>query len=210
MRAAPPAPADVDAGGAAPVAAPPARYWRGDLSASARVGARFDGHSREVRHIDARTAGVQIEPALRELGQLGEAAADGRLRHGMLVQIFEQSANEIAHFDQRRLGQIIERADRAFRRGAGRRGDMRNPAGARDVDAAMNAVDPGGAGIGHDDSRRPQHGQAADNAEPAVERMFRHLLAAGNGNLDQRVRLDAKLPRRLRDGCPASSRAGPD
>ena len=120
----------------------------------------------------------------------------------MLVQIFEQPANEIAHFDQRRLGQIIERADRAFGRGAGRRGDMRNPAGARHVDPAMNAVDPGGAGIGHDDSGRPQHRQAADNAEPPVERVLRHLLAAGNGNLDQRVSLDAKLARRLGEVVP--------
>ena len=120
----------------------------------------------------------------------------------MLVQIFEQSANKIAHFDQRRLGQIIERADRAFRRGASRRGDMRNGAGARHVDPAMNAIDPGGTGIGHDDAGRPQHRQAADNAEPSVERMLRHLLAAGNGNLDQRVSLDAKLPRRLGEVFP--------
>ena len=142
---------------------------------------------------------MEIEPALRELGHLGEAAADGDARDGMAAQIFEQSADEIAHFDERRLGQAVKRAHRRLGGRAGRSRNMGETRRPRHVDAAMDAVDPGGAGEGRDDSRRAENGQAADDPETAVERVFRHLLAAGNRNLDLRVGADAELRRRFRD-----------
>jgi hypothetical protein len=38
----------------------------------------------------------------------------------MLAQIFQQAAGEIAHLDQRMIGQAVKRADRSLRRLAGR------------------------------------------------------------------------------------------
>ena len=48
----------------------------------------------------------------------------------------------------------------------------------------MDRVDPGRAGIGDHDAGGAEDRQAADDAEPRVQRLRRHLLAAGNGNLD--------------------------
>ena len=50
---------------------------------------------------------MKVERALRELGQLGEAAGDGELRDRMVAQIFEQPAGEIAHVEQRDVGERV-------------------------------------------------------------------------------------------------------
>ena len=76
---------------------------------------------------------------------------------------------------------------------------MGQAAGAGDIDAAMDAVDPGGARIRHDYSRRAEDRQAANNAKPAVERMFGHFLAAGDGDFYLGIGRDAELSRGLRD-----------
>ena len=52
-------------------------------------------------------------------------------------------------------------------------------------------MDPGRTGIGHDDAGGAEDRQAADDAETAVERLRRKRFAAGNGNLDLDVNLDA-------------------
>ena len=69
-------------------------------------------HLSQRAKLDASAGGMKIEHALRELGDLGDAAGDGDARHGMGAQIFERAADEIAHVEQRRLGQIVERLDR--------------------------------------------------------------------------------------------------
>ena len=79
---------------------------------------------------------MQVELALGELRHLRRAAGDGDARHGMRAQIFEQAADEIAHVDQRMIGQAVERADRGLGRFPGRRADVGATARARDVDAA--------------------------------------------------------------------------
>ncbi len=61
---------------------------------------------------------------------------------------------------------------------------MRQTGGARHIDAAMDRMDPGRARIRHDDPGGAEDRQAADNAEPSVERLGRERLAAGNGDLD--------------------------
>ena len=127
---------------------------------------------------------MQVEQALGELGHLGDAAGDGDARHGMRAQIFEHAADEIAHVDQRDLGQAVELLHRGLRGRAGRAGDMGEARGARDVDAAMDRMDPGRAGIGHDDAGGAEDRQAADDAEPPVEGLGGERLAAGNGDLD--------------------------
>ena len=91
--------------------------------------------------------GVQIQPALGELGHLGDAAGHGDARDRMAAQVFQHAADEIAHVDQRDLGQPMQRLHRLFGGAAGGAGDMGKAGGARHIDAAMDAVDPGGAGI---------------------------------------------------------------
>ncbi len=130
---------------------------------------RAAGPSRELgehAEIDRAAPRMQIEQALRELGHLAEAAGDGDARHRMAAQIFQHAADEIAHVDQRDLGQAVQLLHRRFGRRAGRAGDMGEAGGARHVDAAMDRVDPGRAGIGHDDAGGAEDRQAADDAEP--------------------------------------------
>ena len=48
----------------------------------------------------------------------------------------------------------------------------------------MDRMDPGRAGIGHDDAGGAEDRQSADDAEPPVEGLGGQRLAAGNGDLD--------------------------
>ncbi len=127
---------------------------------------------------------MQVEQALGELGHLADAAGDGDARHGVRAQIFEHAADEIAHVDQRDLGQAVQLLHRGLGGRAGRAGDVGEARGARDIDAAMDRMDPGRAGIGHDDAGGAEDRQAADDAEPPVEGLGGQRLAAGNGDLD--------------------------
>ena len=115
-----------------------------------------------------------------ELGQLGEPAGQGQLRDRMAAQIFERAADEIAHVDEGMLGQIVKQLHRALRGRAGRRGDVALTGGAGDVDAAVDRMDPRGAGIGHDDPGGAEHRQPADDAEPRVHRLEGEAFAAGD------------------------------
>ena len=78
---------------------------------------------------------------------------------------------------------------------AGRRADVSAAARARDVDAAVDRMDPGRARIGHDDAGRAEDREAADDAEAPVGGALGDLLAAGDRDLDNRVDADAE-PRR--------------
>ena len=98
----------------------------------------------------------------------------------MAAQIFECAADKIAHVDQRRLGEIVKPLHGALGCAAGRGGDMREPGGARDIDAALDRVDPGAAGIGDDDAGRPKHRQPAEDAEPRIHRFLGEAVAAGD------------------------------
>ena len=117
---------------------------------------------------------------------------------GRSAQIFEQPADEIAHLDQRMIGQTVERADGGLGGFARRRADMRASARTGDVDAAVDRVDPGRAGIGHDDPGRAEDRQAADDAEPAVGGALGDLRAARHRDLDAHVE-------RRRRACSATS-----
>ena len=64
------------------------------------------------------------------------------------------------------FGQAVELLHGRLGGRAGRAGDVVEARGAGDVDAAMDRVDPGRAGIGHDDAGGAEDRQAADDAEP--------------------------------------------
>ena len=70
-------------------------------------------------------------------------------------------------------------------------------AGAGDVDAAMDGMDPGRARIGHDDAGRAEDRKAPDNAEAPVGGALGDLRPAGNRNLDVEVDADAEPLRHL-------------
>ena len=131
---------------------------------------------------------MQIELALGELGHLRWAAGDGEARDRMLAQIFQEAADKIAHLDQRMIGQAIKRADRGLGGLAGRGADVSATAGARDIHATVDRVDPGRARIGNDDAGRAQDRQAADDAEPPVRGALGDPLAAGHRDFDNRRR----------------------
>ena len=126
--------------------------------------------------------------ALRQLRQLAEAAGKREARHGMAAQVFERAADEIAHVDERRLRQPEEALDGGLRGRAGRRREVIEAGGARHVDAALDGMNPGGAGIGNDDAGGAEDGETADDAEPRIERLRRQRRAAGDGDGDGEIR----------------------
>ena len=134
---------------------------------------------------------MEIEQSLRELRHLAYATGDGDARDRMSPQIFQHAADEIAHVDQRDLLQVMQLLHRRFGSSAGRAGDMGEACGAGDIDAAMDRVDPGRAGIGNDDPCRAEDREPADDAEAAVQSLGGKRLSAGNGDLDLDIALVA-------------------
>ena len=77
---------------------------------------------------------------------------------------------------------------------------MGEAGGARDIDAAVDRMDPGRAGIGDYDAGGAEDRQAADDAEPAVERLGGERLAAGDRDLDLDIAARLGGGRDLGDG----------
>src|ERR1700752_3852232 len=76
---------------------------------------------------------------------------------------------------------------------------MADARGAGDIDAAMNGLDPGGAGIRHDNAGRAEDGQAAHNAKPGIERALGDFFAARNRDLDDDIARGTEDARNLID-----------
>ena len=70
----------------------------------------------ERGEIDSAALGMKVEHPLGELGHLRRSAGDGDARDRAEAQIFEQAADEVAHLDQRVIGQAVKPAQRAFGR----------------------------------------------------------------------------------------------
>ncbi len=151
------------------------------------TGAGFRAARREPRKIDFATARMEVEKALAELGHFGEAAGDRHFGDLVLAQIFQHAADKIAHLDQRDVRHSMQRLDRRFRGRAGRSGDMGEPGRAGDIDPAMNRIDPCGAGKRHDNPCRAQDREAANDAEPGIERSLGDFFAAWNRDFDGRI-----------------------
>ena len=93
-------------------------------------------------------------------------------------------------------------AHRILRGRTGAACNMGEAHGARDVDAAVDRGDPGGAGEGMDDAGGAENRQAAHDPEARVPSLLRQRLAAGDRDLDLgrraaqlRNRLNHHLPR---------------
>ncbi len=76
---------------------------------------------------------------------------------------------------------------------------MVEAAGARHVDAAMDRVDPGGAGEGHDDPRGAQDRQPTDDPQASIQGPGGQGFATRDGNLDHGVGRRAEQARDLGD-----------
>jgi hypothetical protein len=105
----------------------------------------------------------------------------------MGLYIFKRAADEVAHIDERGLGQIMHLLHGYLGGRAGRSSDVCELDGAGNVDAAPDRLDPRRAGIRNDDAGSAEDRQPADDAETPVQGFFRQRLAAGNGNLHRHV-----------------------
>src|SRR5215469_8065171 len=157
---------------------------RNDAGLNVTTGAGAFGQSGERLKIDFAALGVQIDQPLRELSHLGDAARDRDPRHRMPPQIFQHATDEIAHVDQCDFRQAIKLLGGAFGIRSSRPDNVLKAGGARDIDARIDRVDPGRARIWHDNTGRAENRQAADDAEPCIDRLGRERRAAGYGNLD--------------------------
>ena len=173
-------------------------------SASAGVAALPARQRRQRRQVDRAPLGMQIKPALRQLAELGRAAGHRHPRYRMAAQVFQHPADEVAHVDQRLLGQTQMGARRRLGGAAGGPGDVDEAGRARDVDAAMDRVDPGGAGIRHHDAGGAQDRQAAEHPKPRVHRLERDRRSVRHRDRHRDVPPAQPRPARQR-----SSRADP-
>src|SRR5262245_44324818 len=142
---------------------------------------------------------MEVTRAGGQLGDLGEAAGDGQARQGMPAQIFEHPAREVAHIDDGDVRQLIEPADTRLRGRAGAGRHMLEPVGAGNVDAPMDRGDPGRAGVGMHDAGRAEDRQPADDAEPSIPGLLRHLDPARHGDGDLHIGRPPMRPRQLFD-----------
>ena len=138
---------------------------------------------------------MQIQHALAELDHLGEPAGDGDPADRVGAQIFQHAASEIAHVDQGLFGQAVQRLHGGLGGRARGAGDVAEARRARDIDAAMDRMDPGRAGKRDDDARGAEDGQAAEDAEARVHRLLRDGLAAGDCDGDGDIGRAAKAAR---------------
>ena len=123
----------------------------------------------KIIQIDFATPRMQIKQALSELRHFRKAAPHRDLLHGMRFQIFQHAACEIAHINQRHIGQRMKFLDRFFGRVAGRACNMRDAFRARDINAAMNGSDPRRAGEGNNNTGCSQNRQATNNSQTRIE-----------------------------------------
>ena len=135
----------------------------------------------------------------RELGELSESAADGQPRYRMAAQVLEQAAREVPHVEHRGIRQVVQRLDRALGGRAGAARNVRVAGRNRHVDAAMNGVDPGRAGVGNHHAGGAQNRNPADDSQPRVPGLSRQPLAVGDRNLDDDVGIGPCRGRHLLD-----------
>ena len=105
----------------------------------------------------------------------------------MRADVFQHAAGEIAHVDQRGLGQDEQLLHGGLGGGAGGAGDVVEAGALGDIDAAMDGMNPGRAGVRHDNAGGAENGQAADDAEPGIQGALGDPLAAGDGDFDDDI-----------------------
>ena len=151
-----------------------------------RTASLFDD-PRQLAEIRQPAFGMKVEPALGELSHLGHAARNRHLFDGVLAQVFEHAADEIPHIDHGDLRQIVKYTGRVFGSGAGGTDDMGKACCPRDVDAAVNGMDPGRAREGDDDPGCAENGDSAQDAEARVQCFGRDPLAVLDGYFDLEI-----------------------
>ena len=85
---------------------------------------------------------MKVHRTLRQLCQLADATTDRQARHGMLAEIFQQTAREIPHVEHRVIGQTIEPLHDPFRRRTRAARNMGRVPCPRHIDPTMDRRDP--------------------------------------------------------------------
>ena len=120
----------------------------------------------EPAQVDRAGAGVEVEEALRELRHLGEAAGDGDMLDRVGADIFQHAADESRPCRSEAVSSRPWSCATALSETAPvAPATWSRPAARGHIDAAVDRVDPGRAGIGDDDPGRAEDGEAADDAE---------------------------------------------
>ncbi len=131
---------------------------------------------------------MQVHRAGGELGEFCKTACDGHALDRVAGEVFEEAAGKVAHVDHGVVREAERRLRGSFGRGACGGGDVGQTSGAGDIDAAVDGMDPRGAGVGIDDACGAQNGEAADNAEPRVPGFGREFGAAWDADAHDDVR----------------------
>ncbi len=84
---------------------------------------------------------VQVHMPGRQFADLAEAAAQAQLIHRHLAQMLEHRTDEVAHFDQGDIGDVVDPAHGVFTGIAGAGGDVPVAVDGSDIDALMNRGD---------------------------------------------------------------------
>ena len=90
--------------------------------------------------------------------------------------------------------------DGLLRGSAGGPGEVLEAFGAGNVDTPMDGMDPGGAGIGDDDSRGPENGQPSLDAESWIPCPQGQRLAVDDADGENDIRASSVAPRKCADG----------
>ena len=143
-------------------------------------GADFAGGIGQDVAVHLGFPGVGDGQALAHLGQLADHGADRDVRHAALDGAGEGGLDEVAHLHEAGFVQPRQLAHgEFFGAPAGGEYQVVLPLVDRDIDRLHDAGAEGGRRIRADDAGGAQDGNAADDAEPRVQCLFRHFVAAG-------------------------------
>src|ERR1700736_3172352 len=130
---------------------------------------------------------MEIEQSLPKLCHFGKTSGDGDAWDGVSLRIFQHAADEVAHVDERGFGKTMQLPNSHLGSRPSGASDVLEAARACHVDTAVDGVDPGRAGIGHDNPGRPQDRKSTKNAETRIERSGGERFSTGNREFDDNV-----------------------
>src|SRR5574343_760874 len=148
-------------------------------------GADFAGRVGQDVAVHLGLPGVGDGQPLAHLGQLADHGADRDVRHAALDGAGEGGLDEVAHLHEAGFIEIRQLAHGEFL-GAPASGEDQVvlPLIDRHIHRLHDAGAEGSRRVGANDAGGAEDGNAAQDTEPGVQRLFRHLVAAGHGDGD--------------------------
>jgi hypothetical protein len=143
--------------------------------------------ARTSRSISAFQACVTARP-WRHLGQLADHRSNVDAAHLLLDRGHERGLDEVAHLHEAGFLEFGQLAHGEFLAApAGGENDAELPLPGRHVDPLDDAGAKSGSRVGTDDAGSAENGNAADDSEARVQRLFGHFLTAGHRNGHQQA-----------------------